>query len=203
MRNKKKDEPEKTPEQEALEQRVDAMMDPNKPDEAPVATAEPPVAEKPAVKVPGAGKGTKTAPRLSTKLRKQIGAADVPAKPLSIDKLDALTESIAEPETPSEPEAPETPDITEQSMELNDSRTDEAVDDIVSYEGDVMLAIADSTAAERNKQVAPIPDKKGTHHTFATIIWTLVFLIVVIAIVLGWLLVTGGNMPNLPNLPKL
>src|SRR5664279_4351135 len=112
MRNKKKDEPKKTPEQQALEQQVDAIMDPKHPDD------KQPVAE--VVKSVETGKNVKTAPELSAKLRKQIAVSDVPTTPISIDKLDELTESIAEPKVadPPGPAAPaETDDVTEQSME--------------------------------------------------------------------------------------
>lgn len=264
MHDKKKGKSKKTPEQEALEKRVDAMMDPKRPDgslpedvalkaedalppedSAPAASADPgPVIAENTT-------AAKTAPQLSPKLRKKI-AVDEPAKssgpdPISIDKLDELTKEIVgskpkaaklkkteeqeeqkdgqdEPEQDTtddangEPESREAPeetevdeqevspaepapedDITDQSTELDDVRTDEAVDDIVAYEGDVMLAVADSTAAERNRQAATAGGKKGRHGAFSTIFWLLIFLIVIAAIVLGWLLITGGNVSGLPG----
>jgi hypothetical protein len=191
MRNKKKASSQKTAEQEALERRVDAMMDPKKPDETPAAAIPSAAAEK--AKTPKASKVTKTAPQLSAKLRKQIGVDDAPAKPLSINKLDEPTESAATPTKPADP--PPQDGITEQT-DLDDSRTDEAVDDIVSYEGDVMLAIADSTVAERNRQAGETSEPKRAHGAFSAIIWTLVFLIAVTAVILSVLLVTGGNLPG-------
>lgn len=209
MRDKKKTT-EKTPEREALEKHVDAMMDPKQPDSA-AETAAIPEADRPepaitAVAIP-ADDAPKTAPQLSSKLKKQAGVA----APLSIDKLDELTKSITEsdgkppkkskkanekPEkaadNPEEPAAPKDAEVD--SMELDDADTDKAVDDIVAYEGDVMLAVADSTAEEHNREVAQAKPKK--RHIFSTLFWTLITLLVILIIVFCVLLVMGDNLAN-------
>jgi len=210
MRHKKKSETEKTPEQQALEKHVDAMMDPKLPD-APEAVKVSPTAEKSrpeikAVAVPVAA-GPTTAPQLSSKLRKQI--ADTSAKPLSIDKLDELTEQITKSDSPkatkNPPEKAQEPpveteeaaaeeDPTEQSIELDDARTDEAVDAIVAYEGDVMLAVADATAEERNRQSAE--EKPKGHPVFSMLVWTLVAIVAVIIVALGSLLFMGDRLAD-------
>jgi hypothetical protein len=218
MRDKKKSEPKKTPEQEALERHVDAMMDPEQPDEAPTALAPKPAAtgtpKITAVAAPAA-EPTKTAPQLSPNLRKQITVTDASTKPLSIDKLDELAEQITKSETPKkkskksttktetpeEPEeapAPETEpeDITEQSTDLDDTRTDEAVQNIVAYEGDVMLAVADSTAEERNRQAGAVADEHRGHPIFSTIFWTLIALVAILIIALGALLFMGDSVTS-------
>jgi cobalamin biosynthesis Mg chelatase CobN len=213
MRDKKKATPEKTPEQEALEKRVDAMMDPKRPDE-PIENELAPPAEDPeptvtAVSPPAADPPTTatTAPQLSPKLRKQIAVTEVPAQPLSIDKLDELTKSITESDTPKktkksadksekpdkQEESDEQENITEQSTDLDDAQTDEAVEDIVAYEGDVMLAVADSTAEERNRQAEEPSAQKG-HPVFSVIIWVLVAAVVMLIIALCALLLLGDNL---------
>lgn len=224
MRNKKKSKTEKTPEQEALEKRVDAMMDPKQPDK-PAAEAMPkpdiaksrPVIAAVTAPVPD---GPTTAPQLP-KPGKKITITDAASKPLSIDKLDELAESIvgskssakskkadkpAEPKAQDDPGEPEPPepsepdetgpaeDITEQSTELENPQTDKAVDDIVAYEGDVMLAVADSTAAEHNREFAESEPRE--HHVFSTLFWTLVALVVILIIALTVLLVMGDSLAD-------
>jgi hypothetical protein len=233
MRDKKKTEPEKSPEQEALEKRVDAMMDPKKPD-IPMAEITPkPAATKPKPAIQAVTSpvpdGPTTAPQLP-KPGKKITITDTPNKPLSIDKLDELAASIVdskskkhgklaqpkaaapktqdksqEPEKEEESELPEEPetepaeiamedDITEQSAELEDPQTDKAVDDIVAYEGDVILAVADSTAAEHNREFADSEPRE--HHVFSVLIWTLVALVAILAIALTALLVMGDSLAD-------
>jgi hypothetical protein len=211
MRNKKKLDTEKSSEELALEERVDAMMDPKKPDKVPAENL-PMSAEKPAMTSPPTSNDAKTAPQLSAKLSKQITVAEVPTKPLSIDKLDALTESIDEPKTSgkkdsleaSEPIDPVEPaqqdDITDKSTELDDNRTEKAVDDIVAHEGDVMLAVEDATAAERNRKVTEASGQESEHHPFKAFMWILVIIIVIAAIAFFGFLFTGGNLPKLPKL---
>jgi hypothetical protein len=196
---------------------------PDEVQEKPAASsaAKPPEPAITAVTIPADDAPT-TAPQLSSRLRKQITINDASAKPLSIDKLDELTRSITEsdkpkkskksadktkapakPEVTEEPEtsepaetdetAPEA-DITENSMELNDAQTDKAVDDIVAYEGDVMLAVADSTAEAHNRQFAEAEPEK--RHLFSTVMWTLVALVTILIIALSVLLVMGDSLAN-------
>lgn len=201
MRDKKKAKSEKSPDQEALEKHVDAMMDPKQPDEPAISAVTAPVSE-----------GPTTAPQLSAKLRKQIAVTEAPSKPLSIDKLDELAKSITEPDKPKkskkskknngppkEPQVPDVPeepapDIAENSMKLDDVQTDEAVDDIVAYEGDVMLAVADSTAEAHNRQFAEAEPEH--HHLFSDVMWALVALVAVLIVILSALLVMGDSLAN-------
>jgi hypothetical protein len=233
MRNKKKTEPEKTPEQEELEKRVDAMMDPRQPDNPTAEITPKPAAAKPepviqAVASPIAD-GPTTAPQLP-KPDKKITINDASNEPLSIDKLDELAASIVgskskkpgkkakakaaspkaqdkppaagETEEPDQPEtgAPELEeavsedDIAEQSTELEDPQTDKAVDDIVAYEGDVMLAVADSTAAEHNREFEDSEPRE--HHVFSTLFWTLVALVAILIAALTALLIMGDSLAN-------
>lgn len=231
MLDKKKDKDQKTSEQEALEKQIDAMMDPKRPDGAPepAAAAKADPIEPPDLSSPSADGGSRTAPELPDKLRKQLGVDAKPTKPITIKKLDEITERIAEtppvadkpkkkePEKTSKDEKPakteaqdgmpdsddaeksgrSDEDISKQSTDLDDVRTDAAVDDIVSYEGDVMLAIADSTAAERNRQAEAAAGTERKKGNFSAFLWFLVFVIAVIALLLLGLLVTGGNVHSI------
>lgn len=235
--NKKKDEPEKTPEQEALERHVDAMMDPKLPDptddgpgetpsKEPEPASPPPAIERLTIRPPKSAKAAKTAPELPTAARK-ITVSDASAKPLSIDKLDQLAESIVakdkdkpDEKPGSKPKPDEMPkpgaeddladdsanapdkeedaaqeedDIAEPGIDIDDERTDEAVDDIVAHEGDVMLAVADATAAERNREAEKMTGKKS-HKGLAAFFWFLVAVMAAMAIVITVLMMTGGNL---------
>jgi hypothetical protein len=239
--NKKKDEPEKTPEQEALERHVDAMMDPKLPDptdDEPIKTPKepepapaPPAIERLTIRPPKSAKAAKTAPELPAAAKKII-VSDASAKPLSIDKLDQLAESIvaedkdeaagkpdekpgSKPKPAEKPEpgpeddladddanappdkeddaAQEEDDIAEPGIDIDDERTDEAVDDIVAHEGDVVLAVADATAAERNREAEKMTGKKS-HKGLAAFFWFLVAVMAAMAIVITVLMMTGGNL---------
>jgi hypothetical protein len=223
MRDKKKSGRKKTPEQEALEKHVDAMMDPKLPDEAPTASIPETPVEDPIIKAvmapaePSDTDTPKTAPTLAArKSGKKIAVSDAAAEPLKIDNLDEQIKSMADPDDAKKPKKPskskakpakeeseaeeasgearpeDEEDIADQGMDLDDAETDKAVDEIVAYEGDVMLAVADSTAAERNREFQT-QEAKG-HPILSTFVWTLVTLMVVLIIALIVLLVMGDNL---------
>ncbi len=221
MLNRKKDRDQKKDEQDELVRQIDAMMDPKRPEGA---DSPPASDEKEAAPVPTdvpSSSSAKTAPQLSDKLRKQLGvsaSAASKAKPITIKQLDELTGEIEDSDKPDVPEAdaegtapvPDTdesdkaetetkpaPDIESGSVELDDARTDEAVDDIVSHEGDVMLAVEDATAAERNRELNEKDKDAGGHHLLSTIFWTLVFVVVIVAVLLAVLFITGGKVAGL------
>ncbi len=84
------------------------------------------------------------------------------------------------------------PQRLKKPMMLDDAETDKAVDDIVAYESDVMLAVADSTAEAHSRESSlPEPKKRGL---FSTIIWTLVALLAILIVALSVLLVMGDNL---------
>lgn len=220
----KKDKDERSGKQKALEEQIDAMLDPKRP--AGSAAPDSPAAEVSDKELPKvnavstAAEPAGTAPALSDDLRKKIGVSKADTKPLSIDKLDEITGKISDsdksddkakpkekekpeaddgPNSPAKPAADDKPapqkDLDEDTAGLDDARTDEAVDDIVSHEGDVMLAVEDATRKEHNPQLAAPKDKhkKNGHHILATVMWTLVVFISIIAVLLLVLLITGGE----------
>lgn len=215
---KRKNESKKSPEQQALEARVDAMMDPKRSDaETSTEVSEPPKKPPKSSTPPPAAADVKTAPRLSATLRKQITVADAgdkpaaeepPKKPVKQAKTAPKNEATEEPapepaeEKPAEAEQSEiaeTEDATMQSTDIDDEGVDEAVDDIVRYEGDVMLAVADATADERSREAQEVVRQghSAGHRVFSVTLWTLVFLVAIIAVVFFVLLVTGANVSGL------
>ena len=207
MRIGKKDKPKKTPEQKELERRVDAMMNPGLPDYSdgtdapPAAEPEKPAIERLSIKP---SKAAKTAPELPTAAKKitvsdaNADAENTAAKPLSIDKLDQLTKEIVGNDKQNDDKTAAKTDEGEEepgpSMDLDDVRTDEAVDDIVAHEGDIMLAVADATAAKRSRKAG---ESAGKSHGLSNFIWFLVALAAVLAIAISVLMATGGNLPKL------
>lgn len=109
MLNKKSKDPEKSPQEQALEQQVEAMMNPELPNPGKetlstgVATS---AGAEPAAKLAASTDGTatpaarpqvKTAPPLAAPLRKQIpvsNAGVLPTAPLKIEGLDAVAGSV-------------------------------------------------------------------------------------------------------------
>ncbi len=205
----KKDKDEKSDKRKTLEEQVDAMLDPKRADESGKKPTKPKVNA-----VSTAAEPASTAPELSNDLRKKIGIGDADTKPLSIDKLDEITSKISapggdeaqeesktkvKPEEPAETSGDAEPapqqDLDEGAADLDDARTDEAVDDIVSHEGDVMLAVEDATRKKLNPELAApkAKHKKGEHHILATIMWTLVAFVTIVAVLFLILLITGGD----------
>lgn len=187
MRDKKSEESDKSTEEKALEERVDAMMDPkrdgaDKADKAVDAdsdsghiitvsvkskqSAEPatPLTDQP------------TAPQLPGKLLKQLPKDE----PLSIDKLDELTGGISEPASETSTANPET-----ESTEFDDTATDEAVDDIVANEGDTVLALEDVRAARRNGAVKSAGGWKNKLRALLKSKWTWLSAAVLLLVIFG------------------
>lgn len=145
----------------------------------------------------------KTAPQLTPELRKKIGVTDAdepeaaPAKPKSAAKKSApaAKKDSAKTAVPDEPASDE--DLMKRSADLEDDRTDEAVKDIVSYEGDVMLAVADSTAEARNQGVEDSDEEDKGRGFFSIVMWTLIIFIVIVAVVAVAVFATGTNVSGL------
>lgn len=214
MRNKKKGPPDKVSEKEALVRRVDAMMDPKLPDPPPKRLLDPEPEDQPAAIAPpesptAPAEHVRTAPQLPPKLRRKVTISDITAGPPPATKPAATTEKILKiPDTMSGPIPDQTPeptaetsmtDATESSVDLDDQRTDEAVKDIVSHEGDVMLAIADAATDERGRRAEKEFDKSQSRLTVATFLWFLVALLAILAILLVILMITGGDLSSLKD----
>jgi len=174
MPNKKdKPEPEAPSEEKILEERVDAMMDPKRPEEVspvPVDESEPQAADE-------------ALPPLDI----FAGASSAPDVPKELVVKGAKTQNNSEQAPEPEETAGETADVPSESQ-LDDSVSDAAVDDIVAHESDTVLA-AEDIAIEQQKAAAPKPKKIHHHPVF----WTLVALIAVVAVATAFLFVSGGN----------
>jgi hypothetical protein len=205
MRIGRKDKDDEADGRSDLEKQVDDMLDPKRPadresraEPEPDIPVEVPGDHKPKVRSVSSPAQARTAPRLSDDLRKKIGIKEADTKPLSIDKLDEITVKAADSskEESDEDDKDDVPpkDFDEGSTDLDDARTDEAVEDIVSHEGDVMLAVEDATRKKNNPGLDhPTEKKKGGHRLLATIMWTLVTFLAIIAVLFLVLLVTGGD----------
>lgn len=216
MHIRKKDKDDRSDERTALEEQVDAMLDPKRPDgtagsEEPAPdTLSSESSDGPATvgAVSTAAETAGTAPALSDDLRKKIGVSDADTRPLSIDRLDEITEKVSDAGKKDEAkdrkakkpdksdDGPElSRDLDDGTADLDDARTEEAVEDIVSHEGDVILAVEDATRAQHNPQLTASGPKrkKDGHHVLATIMWTLVAFVAMVAVLFLVLLVTGGD----------
>jgi len=161
MPKKKTDEPEQSADEKVLVQRVDAMMS-TELEKVSALAAEKLGGKKPAAKSTAVG-DQKTAPKLSAKLLKGVGAGEVseepkaPAEPPIVIALSDETKPGPAPapevsEAQDEPApAPPSPD----NDPLEDSGTDEAVDDIVAKESDTMLALGDAVVAREQRTAEP------------------------------------------------
>jgi hypothetical protein len=165
MPKKKPDEPEQSADDKALEHRVDVMMS------TELAKVSALAAEKLGGKKPAASseaksevkEDQKTAPKLSAKLLKGVEAGEAseePKTPAEPPIVIALADE-AKPEEPAPaPEVPESqpepaPTLTPENDPLEDSGTDEAVDDIVAKEGDTILAVGDALVAQEQRTATP------------------------------------------------
>lgn len=98
-----------------------------------------------------------TAPEVSGELLKEIGAeavlAETPAKPV---KSTAIKETAKEPENQTNPSPGEpvqdTSSETDKTTNLDDSKTDQAVDAIAEEEADTILALQDAAGEEINEE---------------------------------------------------
>jgi hypothetical protein len=154
MTAKKNHDSEPLPEEAALEARIDAMMDPRRPDKAPAASAKasqeaspPPLdifKDKPAPVVAA----LKTAPPVPSAnpepepLPEPEPKAEAPAEPTPAAETEPPTEQ-PEPETSAAAEPPTAP---EGKTVIDGEETDKAVDDIAASDGDTLLASEDTAA---------------------------------------------------------
>jgi hypothetical protein len=177
--SKKPNEPKLTLEEKALQERVDAMMDPNRTEVAKVAadvnrslakeldikpveteTKPQPEPETKIEVVRQPREQATTAPELPGKLKvKEKPPPKVNAEPEKVDQsTDHAPSKSAEP-----------------TVDIDDVRTDEAVDDIVAHESDTMLAIEDAKV-DRHKQAV---EKQGKKHGSGGWAWLLLALLII------------------------
>ncbi len=217
MRHKKTIEPEKSAEEEALKARVDAMMDARRADNAVSPGAEVSISKKSPAETEAAEVSPKeqpSAPPLPGKLLKQLPVEEkipepqkpyiIPASNLSIDKLDELTKGIGNAgksvespvstpaETAAELDHDDDIEAKTKTDEFNDLATDNAVDDIVAKEGDIVLAAEDTARVTRFDKPAKLklPDWKDKARAMLKNKWTWLGALVVLGILLGLLPVT-------------
>jgi len=169
-------------EEDALTKRIDDMMDVNRPDAVtakPAATAgNAPIdifKDKPS---------PLTAPKLSSKLRKEVEVKAVESEPKispkPVETPNPKTEDAADEQPAAEDPAP-----VKQSTELDDPATEEAVTDIVAKEGDELLAIEDA----RVRKATPVAkDNGGFKDKLRGLFknkWTWIVVVLILGVVFG------------------
>jgi hypothetical protein len=175
MPKKKPEEPEQSTDDKALEHRVDVMMSTELAEVSALAAEK--LGGKKRADTSDAKEDQKTAPKLSAKLLKGVEASDASEEPKTPAKppiVIALADE-AEPEPAPAPEP--APVQTQENDPLEDSGTDEAVDDIVAKEGDTILAVGDAITAREQRTAAPGQTSGGTaRHKW---IWFLVLVVLI------------------------
>lgn len=165
MPKKQQPSPEPTTPDQELEARVDAMMAVDRAEKPASKPKEQPKAEGdlPPLDI---FSDSKTAPAVPDHLLEQIGGAE-----------------------PAETEEPQAAEESIPAVELDDPTSDAAVDEIVEAEGDTVLDTEDAEAEVNTAETEP--KRKPVHHH--PIFWTIVFILAVLAVVVTYLLASGGN----------
>jgi hypothetical protein len=186
MPKKKSSELEELAEDQVLVRRVDAMMSTELPEDAPVkppATVVEPDKKRLTVDMP---KDQKTAPQLPPKSLKdtetdevtkdKITKLETPAKPpLVITLADEANEDKTSEEPTAESKTNEPAQKTEPKADpLEDNATDQAVDDIVSHEGDTVLAVNDALTARQQATAQPGQPSGRSRHKW---LWLVILII--------------------------
>lgn len=173
MRIKKKKAELPTPDQ-ILEQRVDAMMDPKRP-EFQTLPSEPDKGKAEDKVLPPLNifDGATSAPPVPSDM-----AGEIPIEQSELSNADYNNKDSS---------ASETQDVLTEPQ-LDDAVSDAAVDDIVAHESDTVLAAEDAALKSQNVH-EPKPRKIHRHPVF----WTLVAFVAIVAVTLALLLVSGGN----------
>lgn len=159
MAKKKASQPELTPEEAALTERIDAMMDPKRPDPPSGSAAKgsepldifkdipdskrpvPEVKPDPAPAIASAP--TSSAPTVPGDLLKDLPETTHPDEPVPEPKVEAVEPKPPEAEPPEQEPAPEQPAETDP---LNNAANDKAVDEIMAKESDDTLAETEAPA---------------------------------------------------------
>jgi len=184
MSRKKAEDTGKDDSQKALEQRVDAMMSIEKSSAAAKPAPAGPVAEPEENPIPESEKAQSTAPQLPSQLLKTLGGKSK-ASTLKIVKAEPAEEEPTESESTktSEEPAPDTDPIPPGDP-LEDSATDNAVDDIMAKEADMQLAVDDAVA--RRQAAEAETSGPGLIHRFFASPWTWLFIIGIAAVAYAW-----------------
>jgi hypothetical protein len=199
MAQKKDDQPVQLTEEEALIERVDAMLDPKRPD-APVQVASSKDDQPPPLDifkdVPDAPTGTvavetKSAQKNSTEPPSAPPLPGKPKKQTMASTEPAVTKTeITEPEQPRESPALEdvpAENIPETSI-IDGADNDTAVDDIVANEADTVLAVED---AKLQREATKVASEPHPHHFLRGIMTTLLIVLAVGMFLVIYLTVTS------------
>lgn len=165
----KKADNSEPPKEEILVKKVDEMMDIERPDadvsELAAEFNQKFLSEKPEAKPVIKTETPKTAPELPSELKVE------PVEEAVVEPVPEAKEPIAEPETAANPDEA-----------FEDQKTDEAVDDIVAKEGDVVLAVEDKQRERKSNPGKPTKSWKTKLKSLVRNKWTWVVIGLLIAI---------------------
>ena len=204
MATKKAPEPPQPPEDEALEKRVDAMMDLEQPDAPSGVSIKVRTGTPPPIDIfkdqPGAPPLLDDSTTSPSKIKPPSRPAPqgpykpVPFKPtakaIPDTSLDEPNTASIAPNEPEETATAETPPVTESTVaempdtgiKLDEKTTEQAVDDIASKEGDALLAAEDKSRAAAVPKVTSQPGWKDELVRFFKNKWTWAFVGVIIVL---------------------
>ena len=185
MSEKKNDKEEKLSAEEALNKRVDAMMNPELPDPDPVKpnSGTPPPLDIFKDAPASVAKTTKTAPEVSGNLLQKVdtrdeGNSQTAAPPPSVTPKKEASPHKPKPKQPA-PQHTSAPPEQDRTTPLDDQETDRAIDDIASHEGDTILALQDAIVRKKGRQSNNRPT-----HVGRTVGWLVLLLLAVVAFLL-------------------
>lgn len=174
-------------EEETLNKRVDAIMDPDLPDLVSSKSTEVQPIDIFKDAPPAVSQATKTAPEVPDKLLKDVDTGSIedqatPTTPLKKPNIKpAPTKPEQTPETvPAEAES--TKSVSKiKSTELEDQATDRAVEDIAAKESDTMLALQDALGRKASRVAGELAedDKRAARRKKITL-WVLLIVVVVL-----------------------
>lgn len=180
--SKKKDREEELNPEEALNRRVDAMLDPKLPDPViPKKNDVPPldIFKDAPIEVT---KATKTAPEVAGAMLQKVDVdADEDAKPpVARPKSPKQEKTPLKPKKESSSTSPAaSPPRQDESTAFDDQETDRAVDDIAANESDTMLALQDALVRKKSRETASEPSHKGRAAA-----WTMLLVLAIVMFLL-------------------
>lgn len=175
----------KLSEQEIINRRVDAMLNPNEPDvPTPKKGKMPPLDIFKDAPI-GVAESAQTAPEVSGKLLDKVddkideNKKPEQAKPKpSIRKPAKITEPSAAPApTPDPPKDP-----VNQTDPLDDKATDEAVEDIATKEGNTLLALQDAIGRKASRVAGSLAEEDRKAARRRRWVWFLLVVVLVVAV---------------------
>jgi len=179
FKNHKKEE---LSEQEKVNRKVDAMLNPNSPDAPPAKKGEAPPLDIFKDAPPDVAKATRTAPEVSGKLLDGVDDS------VEIEPRTASPEPPAKTKTPAgrqpQPQGPPRDSVGRKDP-LEDTETDRAVTDIAAKEGNTLLALQDAIGRKASRLAGNLAEqdrKTARRRHWSWLIFLVVFVILILLV---------------------